>query len=174
MRRSTGRRGWVGRCGRDSAGAARRRYGRSVRSVGEGQDLEHAGRRRLPFRAGVELGPGAAEGDEDLRGDQEHGQRGVQAELAPEQAQAQDHGDETDAESGDEVHGQGREERHPQRPHGGDTNALGGLDDLTAAVPVAPEGAQVGSPSMSWRNRPASDPRRRHCRAVRRLASRPK
>ena len=27
---------------------------------------------------------------------------------------------------------------------------------------------------MSWRNRPDSDPRRRHCRAVRRLASRPK
>ncbi len=27
---------------------------------------------------------------------------------------------------------------------------------------------------MSWRNRPAKEPRRRHCRAVRRLASRPK
>ena len=110
----------------------------------QGEDVEHPGRRRLPFRAGVEFGPGAAERDEDFRGDQEHGERRVQAELAPEQAQAQDHGHETDAESGDEVHGQGRKERHPQRPHGGDADPFGGLDDLTASVPVAPEGSQRG------------------------------
>ena len=88
--------------------------------------------------------PAAAEGDEDLRGYKEHGQRGVEVELPPQQAQAQDHGDQADAESGDEVHGQGGEERHAQRPHGSDAHPFGGFDDLTAAVPVPPEGPQCG------------------------------
>ena len=134
----------------------RRRFDRPVSRQGE--DVEHAGRRRLSFRAGVEFGPGAAERDEDFRGDQEHGERGLQAELAPQQAQAQDHGHETDAESGDEVHGQGGEERHPQRPHGGDANPLGGLDDLTASVPVAPEGSQRRKPLNELEEPPGQRP----------------
>ena len=120
----------------------RARPGRPV--CGEGQDLEHPGRRRLPFCAGVELGPGPAEGDEDFRGDQEHSQRGLEAELVPEEAQAQDHGHQADPEPGDEVHGEGGEEGHPQRAHGGDAHPFGGFDDLTATVPVAPEGPQRG------------------------------
>ncbi len=37
-----------------------------------------------------------------------------------------------------------------------------------------PKARRVGRPSTSWRSRPASDPRRRHCRCERRVASRPK
>ena len=69
--------------------------------------------------------------------------RRLQAELAPEQAQAERHGDEADAEPGDQIHGQGGEEGHPQRAHGGDADAFGGLDHLAATVPVASEGPQA-------------------------------
>ena len=137
MRRSTGRR--VAGPGRRGAGPG---PGLGRRRCRQSQDLEDPGRRRLPFGAGMELGPGPAERDEDLRGDQQHGHRGLQAELAPQQAQAQDHGHEADAESGDQVHGEGGEEGHPQRAHGGDAHPLGGLDHLAATVSLAPEGAQ--------------------------------
>ena len=37
-----------------------------------------------------------------------------------------------------------------------------------------PKARRVGSPSTSWRTRPASEPSRRHCRSERLVASRPK
>ena len=62
--------------------------------------------RGLPFGAGVELGSGAPQRDEDLGSDQKHRHGGLQVEFPPQQAQAQCHGNEPDAESCDQIHGE--------------------------------------------------------------------
>ena len=116
----------------------------AVAGVGRAEDLEDARRRRLALGAGVELRPGAAERDEDLRRDQQDGQGGLQPQLAPQQAEAEHHGHEADPEAGDEVHGEGGEEGHPQGAHGGDADPLVGRLHLASAVRLAAEGAERG------------------------------
>ena len=94
----------------------------------------------------MELGPGPAQRNEDLGRHEQDRHGGLEAELAPEEAEAEHHGDETDAEAGDHVHGQGRQEGHPQRAHGGRPHAFGRRLDLTTPLRFAAEGAQRGEP----------------------------
>ena len=92
----------------------------------------------------MELGPGPAERNEDLGCHQEDGHRGLQVELAPQEAEPEHHGDEADPEPGQHVHGEGGEEGHAQRAHGGGPHALGGGLDLPAPLRLAAEGTQGG------------------------------
>ena len=137
--------------GRAAAVPRRRRVGHRRVSAGGGagrdlgrEHLDHPRRCRLPLGAGVELGSGPAQRDEDLRRHEEDGHGRLQAELPPEQPQAEDHGDEADAEAGDHVHGEGGEEGDAQGAHGGGPHALGGGLHLPAPVVLASEGAQRG------------------------------
>ena len=108
------------------------------------EHLEHARRRRLSFGAGVELGAGAAQRDEDLRRYQEDRHGRLQVELTPEQAEPEHHGDEPDPEPGEHVHGERGQEGDPQRAHGGGPHAFGRRLDLPAPLRLAAEGAQGG------------------------------
>ncbi len=96
--------------------------------------------------AGVELGAGPPERQEDLRGDQEDGERGVERDRAAEQPEAEDHGDEPGADAGEELHRQCGEEGDPQRRHRRLAEALGRRGHLAAALGGAaerPEGRQT-------------------------------
>ena len=142
---------------------------------GRPEHLEHPRRRRLPLGAGVELGAGAAQGDEDLGRDQQDRHGRLEAELAPEQPQPEHHGDEPDAEPGDQVHGRARTGRRraacawwrtarlrsPPRPRG-------------APAPRGRRRAASAAPRRAGGAGRRASPSRRHCRSERRVASRPK
>ena len=114
----------------------RRRRDRGV------EDREHSGRGRLSLGAGVELGAGAAQRDEDLGRHEQDGHGRLQAELAPEQPQPEHHRDQADPEAGEHVHGQRREEGDAQGAQGGGAHAVGGRRHLAPPVVLASEGPQ--------------------------------
>ena len=92
----------------------------------------------------MELRAGPAEGDEDLGCDEEDRHGGLEPELAPEEAQPEGHRDEADAEAGNQVHGEGGQERDAQRAHGGGAHAFGGRGHLAATLALPAERAQGG------------------------------
>jgi hypothetical protein len=122
-----------GRPARDSAGASGARARTSSTRVC----------RRLPFGAGVELGPGPTERDEDLRGDQEHGQRGLQAELAP-QAACRPRTMATKPTPNPAIRSMASAERKATRKVRMVATRTPSADSMTSRrpCPVAPEGAQ--------------------------------
>ena len=129
------------------AGAGRRPCPLVVRAgQRRGEHLEHPGGRGLPLGAGVELGPGPPQRDEDLGRHQQDGHRGLQVDLAPEEPQSQHHGHEPDAEPGQHVHGQRGEEGGAQRAHGGRAHPFGRRLHLAPALLLAAEGAQGRQP----------------------------
>ena len=105
------------------------------------EHLDDPRRGGLPFGAGVELGPGVAHRDEDLRRDEEDGHCGLQVELAPQQPEPEHHGDEPDSEAGDHVHGERGQEGDTERAHGGGTHAFGRRLHLAPSLRLATEGA---------------------------------
>ena len=94
----------------------------------------------------MELGSGPAQRNEDLGRHEEDRHGGLEAELAPEEAEPEHHGDEADAEAGDHVHGEGRQECDAERAHGGRPHAFGRRLDLTPPLRFPAEGAQCGKP----------------------------
>ena len=131
--------------GHGSGGAGAGALSRRGRD-GRGEDLDDPCRGRLPFGAGVELGAGPARRNEDLGRHEEDRHGGLEPELAPEEAQPEHHGDEADAEAGNHVHGEGRQECDAERAHGGRTHAFCRCLDLTPPLRLPAEGAQGGKP----------------------------
>src|SRR3974390_3269216 len=125
--------------GTDAGEAVRRGAAGAGGGAGGARDSRHrggarAGRGRLPLGGGVELGSRAAQRYEDLRRHQQHGQGGLEPELAPQQTKPEDHRDQADAESRDEVHGEGGEEGHPQCAHRGLAHSFGRGGHLASAL----------------------------------------
>ena len=162
--RSTGTPPTGGRGGRPDAGARRRRV----------QDLEDPGRGLATCRALV-VGRGESpQRHEELRRDDQHGERRGEPDAAAHEAQAQLHGHQGHRHRGAEFEHEAGLERGPQHRHRRVAIAEADLADPVRLLPAAPEGperrdslqhvgevalhpAQVGGPGGGCRADPPAD-----------------
>ena len=145
----------VGQRGQRPPGVHHAQPGDDQRPVG-GRTRRRPGPRRAPRRSprtsprprrGVELRADAAQRPVGLRGEQQHHQRGVQAEVAGGQPQAHQHGDQRDREGRDQLEHRRGGERQPQRAQGRPPVAVGDLADPPRLGAGPAEGDQHRQPA---------------------------